>query len=129
MRNTVRNLRYVIDASAVGEDSPLVDEADALFAPELIDLEVASLLRKSVLRHERDPAEAGRILADWATNDLMRFSHAAYLDTVWGLRDNITTYDAAYVALAMHLGTPLVTAGRRLAAAAAAYCDVITVGR
>ena len=118
---------FVIDASAVGSDSPLLDEADALFAPELIDLEVANLLRKSVLRHERDPVEAGAILAAWATNDVMRFPHAPYLDTIWALRENITTYDAAYVALAIHLGATLLTADRRLAAAAAAYCEVAVV--
>ena len=118
---------FVIDASAVGSDSPLIDEADVLFAPELIDIEVASLLRKSVLRHERDAGEAGRILEAWAANDVMRFSHAPYLDTVWGLRHNITPYDAAYVALAIHLAAPLLTADRRLAAAAAGYCDVVTV--
>ena len=118
---------FVIDASAVGSDSPLLAEADALFAPELIDLEVANLLRKSVLRHERDPVEAGAILAAWATNDVMRFPHAPYLDTIWALRENITTYDAAYVALAIHLGATLLTADRRLAAAAAAYCEVAVV--
>jgi predicted nucleic acid-binding protein len=119
---------YVVDASAVGRGSPLIDEADVLFAPELIDLEMANLLRKSVIRHERDAADAAAILADWAGNDVMRFSHAPYLDTVWGLRHTITAYDAAYVALAIHLRAPLLTADRRLATAAAAYCEVIPVG-
>lgn len=119
---------FVIDASAVGTGSPLIDEADALFAPELIDLEVANLLRKSVLRHQRDAAEAGRILEAWAGNDVVRFSHLPYLDTVWSLRHNITAYDAAYVALAMHLGAVLLTADRRLAAAAMPHCEVIPIG-
>ena len=118
---------FVIDASVVGSDSPLLDEADVLFAPELIDIEVASLLRKSVLRHERDSDEAGTILEAWATNDVMRFAHAPYLDTIWALRNTITAYDAAYVALAIHLKAALLTADRRLAAAAAGYCDVVTV--
>lgn len=118
---------FVIDASAVGRDSPLADEADALFAPELIDLEVASLLRKSVVRHGRDAAEAGRILAAWATNDVVRFSHGPYLDTVWRLRHNFTAYDAAYVALAIHLEGTLLTADRRLAAMAVQHCDVVVV--
>jgi predicted nucleic acid-binding protein len=119
---------FVIDASAVGTGSPLITEADALFAPELIDLEVANLLRKSVLRYEKDAAEASRILAAWAENDVVRFSHVPYLDTVWSLRHNITSYDAAYVALAMHLGAVLLTADRRLATAAMPYCEVIPIG-
>lgn len=38
-------------------------------------------------------------------------------DRIWQLRHNITAYDASYVALAEHLGMPLITAERRLAAA------------
>lgn len=119
---------FVIDASVAAHDSPLIEEADVLFAPELIDLEVASLLRKSVLRHERDEDEAGAVLAAWAGNEVTRFSHVAYLDTVWALRHTITPYDGAYVALAIHLGAILVTADRRLARAARHYCEVIDIG-
>ncbi|MEP6482594.1 MAG: type II toxin-antitoxin system VapC family toxin [Rhodoglobus sp.] len=119
---------FVVDASAVGQGSPLIDEADALFAPELIDLEVANLLRKAVIRHERDAVEAASMLSAWAGNEVMRFSHTPYLHTIWSLRNNITAYDAAYVALAIHLGAPLLTADRKLAHAAQAYCEVIIVG-
>lgn len=119
---------YVIDASAVGVGSPLIDKADALFAPELIDLEVANLLRKAVLRRQRSATEAESMLAAWAGNEVVRFPHAPHLSTIWRLRDNITAYDAAYVALTVHLGSTLLTADRRLAAAAGRYCDAITVG-
>lgn len=118
---------YVIDASTVGVGSPLMNEADALFAPELIDLEVANLLRKAVLRLDRSADEAGSMLAAWASNEIVRFPHAPYLDTIWRLRDDITAYDAAYVALTMHLGSTLLTADHRLAVAASRYCDVIAV--
>ena len=43
-------------------------------------------------------------------NDVVRVSHAPYLETVWALRHNITPYDAAYVALAMQLTAPAVLA-------------------
>lgn len=119
---------YVVDASAVGVGSPLIDTADALFAPELIDLEVANLLRKAVLRRHRNADEAGSMLAAWASNEVVRFPHASYLATVWSLRENITPYDAAYVALAMHLDATLLTADHRLAAAASRYCEVVVIG-
>ena len=118
---------YVVDASAIGIGSPLLDDADALFAPELIDLEIASLLRKAVLRHERSADEAAVMLAAWAANDVVRFPHAPHLGTIWSLRDNITPYDAAYVALTMHLGSTLLTGDRRLAASASRFCEVVVV--
>ena len=118
---------YVIDASAVGSPSPLVGDADALLAPELIDLEVANLLRKSVLRGLQTADEASAALMVWANNDVVRFPHAARLPAVWALRHTITLYDAAYVALAADLDATLLTADRRLAAAATRYCGVATV--
>jgi predicted nucleic acid-binding protein len=48
---------------------------------------------------------------------LARYPHATLLPRVWALRDNLTAYDAAYVALAEMLDAPLVTRDRRLAAA------------
>jgi len=118
---------YVVDASAIGAGSSLIDAADALFAPEIIDLEVASLLRKTVLRGLRRADEAEAVLAAWASNEVVRFPHAPYLSTIWSLRENITPYDASYVALTMHLESTLLTADRRLAAAARQYCEVVEV--
>lgn len=114
---------FVIDASAY--DKPV--ETGPLFAPELIDLEVAALLRKSVLRGALDPAEATARFTGWIGNGVHRLSHGPYLETVWALRHTITAYDASYVALAMQLGIPLMTADRRLAAAAGAYCEVVAL--
>ncbi|CAN5247304.1 hypothetical protein BH09ACT5_BH09ACT5_07090 [soil metagenome] len=118
---------YVLDASVAHSAQLYLEFTDELFAPEIIDLEVANVLRKSVIRHDRSPQEAGELFAAWAENDVQRISHSRYLDTIWALRHNITPYDAAYVALAMHLQVALITADRRLAVAAAPYCEVVTI--
>ncbi len=55
---------------------------------------------------------------------LERYSHMPLLPRIWQLRDNLTAYDAAYVALAEALGAPLVTADARLARAAGVRCEV-----
>ena len=115
---------YVIDASAYDN---VIDTHEPLFAPELIDLEVAALLRKAVLRGGKSADEASSDFVAWTGNSVQRVTHGPYLETVWALRHTITAYDAAYVALAMHLEVPLVTADRRLASAAAAYCEVLTL--
>ena len=118
---------FVIDASVAGSYSALLDDASALYAPEVIDLEFANLLRKAVIRHALDAQAADDEIAAWAINDVLRFPHAPRLEAVWAMRHNITPCDASYVALAVELDVPLVTADRRLAAAAARYCEVIVV--
>lgn len=98
-----------------------------MYAPALVDLEFASVVRKQ-LRLERLTAHsAAGLIAAWASNGVIRCPHTRYLPRIWQFRNNITPYDAAYVALAEHLGIPLVTADQRLAVSAAKYCDVMTV--
>ena len=48
------------------------------------------------------------------------------LERMWELRDNLSGYDAAYVAAAEHLEAPLVTTDKRLAAAPGLRCEVRT---
>ena len=61
-------------------------------------------------------------LADLQTMRLSRRSHGPLLNRIWELRDNVTPYDAAYVALAENLGVTLVTADARLARAPGTRC-------
>ncbi|MGB3908997.1 MAG: type II toxin-antitoxin system VapC family toxin [Pseudolysinimonas sp.] len=99
-----------------------------LAAPELLDLEVASALRRAVHQRRLEIGEADAAIRGLtALPRLARFPHVPLLPRVWALRDNISTYDASYVALAEALGIPLVTADRRLARAAEPYCAVVFV--
>ena len=50
-------------------------------------------------------------------------------ERVWALRDNLTGYDAWYVALAEALDCPIVTLDRRLSRANGPTCDIITPPR
>ena len=53
----------------------------------------------------------------FAELSLTRYPHAPLADRSWALRDNLSAYDAAFVALAEVLGAPLVTCDAALAAA------------
>ena len=58
----------------------------------------------------------------------VRYPHAALLDRIWELRENLTAYDAAYVSLAETLGAPLVTTDARLARASGHHARVELYG-
>ena len=117
----------VVDASAVvtvlagwPRDAKLTRRllsADELRAPHLIDIEVLHALRSLVARGELTPDRAQDARTDFADLLLVRHPHAPLADRIWALRHNLTAYDAAYVALAEALGTPLVTCDSRLAGA------------
>jgi predicted nucleic acid-binding protein len=124
----------VVDASviapALGDDGPDGDRARArlrgerLVAPHLIDLEVTSVWRRQVAAGVMDARRADLALADLVSLPMRRAPHNVLLQRCWQLRDNVTMYDAAYVALAEILGVSLLTADRRLSRAAGVRCVV-----
>ncbi|MDO5628452.1 MAG: type II toxin-antitoxin system VapC family toxin [Mobilicoccus sp.] len=98
-----------------------------LTAPAHIDVEVAHTLRGLVMGGKLPTAAATRLIALWRTVELERVSMAPMLPRIWELRDNLTCYDAAFVALAESLSISLVTADRRLARAPGLLCVVHVV--
>ena len=94
--------------------------------PELVLAEASNVLR----RLERSRL-IGQLEATSAHGDLLRleidlFPFAPFAERVWALRDNLTSYDAWYVALAEGLNCPLLTLDRRLSRASGPTCEVIT---
>ena len=87
----------------------------SLHAPELIDLEVANTLRRTVAKSRSATRMGDAILAEYRRLPLRRYPHMRLLDRIWAVRHNITSYDAAYVALAEILDAPLLTRDARLA--------------
>ena len=101
---------------------------ESLHAPHLIDLEVAQVLRRYDALGEIDPLRAQQALQDFDDLPIARYPHQLFLSRIWALRNNLTAYDAAYVALAEALPAPLLTRDQRLAAApgSSAVIDVIS---
>ncbi|MDZ7674548.1 MAG: type II toxin-antitoxin system VapC family toxin [Acidimicrobiales bacterium] len=124
----------VVDASVVvtgladdGADGERVRERlrnERLAAPHVIDLEVASAWRRLLAAGNLDERRAALARADLAAMRIERAPHGPLLDRCWELRDNVTIYDAAYVALAELLGTLLLTGDARLANAPGILCEV-----
>jgi predicted nucleic acid-binding protein len=119
----------VLDASAAadvllnsGPRAPRIRERmaesdDDLHVPHLFEVEVLGVLRRFSLRGRLSQERARLALDRLSSMRLARYPHAAMLPRMWELRDNVTTYDAAYIALAESLEAPLVTTDARLARA------------
>lgn len=90
-------------------------ESPDLAVPYLLDVEVAQVLRRFVLRGEVAADFAKGVLADLRDLPLVRYPHAAFLEQAFELRENVTVYDAVYLVLAEALDATLVTRDRALA--------------
>lgn len=121
----------LVDDDADGDASRTRLRGEDLTAPELIDLEVMSALRRAVSTSAVPPRRAALALDDLIAIPLLRAPHHPLLPRCWELRENLTPYDAAYVALAEALGTPLLTADARMASAPGIRCavEVLASGR
>ena len=115
----------VVDASAIVEvllqtpDAPAIQQRlfapdEQLHAPHLLDVEITQVLRRYTLAGnmtEPRGRDALRLLADMP---ITRHAQTLFLSRIWDLRQNVTAYDAAYLALAEALAAPLVTRDARL---------------
>ncbi len=116
------------DDGADGQRTRASVAEDQLFAPELIDLEVASVWRRATRAGLLSEQRARQALADLAELPLARAPHGPLMGRIWELRKNLTPYDAAYVALAEALEVPLLTADQRLAQAPGIECKTKVLG-
>ena len=123
----------VVDASTAvlallddGEARALLSN-ESLAAPHLIDSEIAQALRTHVRRDDIRPTDAQRAIERWVDLGVHRVAIVGLLQRIWTLRDNITAYDASYVAVAEALDCSLVTADARLARAPGVRCSMIAV--
>ncbi len=89
----------------------------ALHSVHLLDVEFAQVLRRLVREGTLGPKRAEEAIEDLAALRITRYAPVLLLRRIWRLRQNLTAYDAAYVALAETLGAPLITRDRRIAAA------------
>jgi predicted nucleic acid-binding protein len=130
----------VIDASALLEMLLRTQRADQLMAraiepsermhaPHLLDIEVTQVLRRLVQRKEITTARAAEAIDDLNNLIIERHEHQALVPRIWQLRDSLTAYDGAYVALAEALDAPLLTCDAKLAGARGHRATIELVAR
>lgn len=124
---------YVLDASVAvaaltepgSPAATVLADDDAIFqAPSIFDAEVLSALRGLVRGGKYDPAAASELITDLTVLPVERWHMSALLPRMWALRDNLTAYAAAYVALAELTGAVLLTGDERITASPAPRCAI-----
>ena len=101
---------------------------EGLAGPELLPAEVCNVLRRLQLSGQLSTAEATLAYSDLQRLNVELFPFAPFAQRTWDLRDNVTSYDAWYVALAEALRCPLATLDRRLMGANGVECDFVGPG-
>jgi predicted nucleic acid-binding protein len=130
--------RVVVDASAVVEyllqskrgaevQATVENPAVELHAPALCDIELASALRALLAANRLALARAREVVEDYADLCVERHGHLDLLERILTLRNNMSAYDATYVALAEGLQAELLTCDEPLARAAAAHATSVHV--
>lgn len=125
----------VLDASAAIEwllQSPagtriakrIFSLSQSLHAPQLLDVEVAQVLRRYVRKKTISEQRGGEALEDLGDLPLNRYPHDLLLPRAWELRATLTAYDAVYVALAELLDAPLLTCAKKIAFASGHHASV-----
>jgi predicted nucleic acid-binding protein len=100
-------------------ETRIYSRGESLHAPHLLDLEVAQVLRRLVRENAVSAQRADQAIEDLMILRVTRYAHFVFLQQIWRLRNNLSAYDAAYVALTEKLGATLITRDARLASASA----------
>lgn len=118
----------VLDASAAVDwllqtpaglliDKRIYSRHETLHAPHLLDIEVAQVLRRLVREGTISKPRGDEAIRDLLDLRVARYPHLMLMPRIWQHRNNLSAYDAAYVALAEKLDAPLVTRDSRISAA------------
>lgn len=118
-------LDYLFQAEGAEALNGLIEAQDAdVHVPHVCDIEFTAGLRKELARRTLSMGDAALALIDYTDLALRKHGHEALMLRILELRENFSSYDAAFVALAERLDAPLVTRDRRLARAVRAHTTV-----
>lgn len=118
----------LLDAGPVGDWVATRITGRHVAAPELVMYETANVLRRRATAGAVSTAEATLAHEDLRALALELWPYSLVAERVWQLRENVTVYDAAYVAVAELLGAELITLDARLARAPGVRCPVLVPG-
>ena len=115
----------LVDTGTDGRWAEALLVSDSLAAPHMMTGEAANILRRSAAAGAISAEQASLAHADLLDLRVELFPYAPFAGRIWALRDNVTCYDAWYVAVAEALGAPLATLDARLANAPGPRCRFV----
>ncbi|MBN1960079.1 MAG: type II toxin-antitoxin system VapC family toxin [Deltaproteobacteria bacterium] len=101
---------------AVKINDRIIKEVPLIMAPHLLDAEVGQVLRRFVRQNKLSHKRAMLAFADLQNMPIIRYEHLPLLSRAFKYRDNVTFYDAIYLALAESINAPFLTRDKALAA-------------
>lgn len=116
----------LVDSGVDGDWALDLLDGHALAAPHHMPIEAANILRRASLAGDITPDTGALAHGDLLALRVELFPYAPLAQRCWQLRENVTTYDAVYVALAEQLDATLATLDQRLAAATGPRCTFAT---
>ncbi len=115
-------LSALVDSGPTGQWTEALLTEAALFAPVLIQVEVANVLRRASHSNEISNEVASLAYHDLLDLQIELFPYEPFAERIWALGANLTPYDAWYVAVAESIEAPLMTLDSRLAQAPGPNC-------
>ncbi|MCY3958832.1 MAG: type II toxin-antitoxin system VapC family toxin [Chloroflexi bacterium] len=116
----------LIDSGRTGQWAEATLADGPLVGPELALAEACNVLRRHEQAGQLSRFEAAFAYVDLLELDMALFPFAPFAERIWALRENLTSYDAWYVALAEALDCPLATLDLKLSRATGLRCQVLT---
>ena len=116
----------LVDSGETGRWAETAIAEGGLASPELVLVETANILRRHARSDQVSRAEAAIAFQSLLRLNVEMFPFRPFAVRVWELGENLTSYDAWYVALAEALDCPLITLDRKIGRAPGPTCQIIT---
>ncbi|WP_030160787.1 type II toxin-antitoxin system VapC family toxin [Glycomyces sp. NRRL B-16210] len=120
-------IEYLTEDSELGRRVRQLLIGQEIAVPHSIDLECVSVLRRLVRHGQLDVDRATAALELFRQMALRRYDHVSLLPRIWELRGNMTSYDAAFAALAEQLGASLLTVDKKFDKTPGLRCQVLNL--
>ncbi len=117
----------LLDTGIAGQWAESLIASETIVAPELAMVETTNILRRLERAKEISSLEANLVQRDFMHLDIQLFPYSPFAERIWALRNNITSYDAWYVALAEALDCRLATLDQKLVHSNGAHCSFLSL--